>query len=174
MIFWFDFRGQKHKSALSVTIDYHFLVWQIHETFPILYANFFYKNRHFSQGTKFISCVYRRSTKSSYRLLSTTNLPKVYQKKWFFMILESCCNSVFFNFWYSKSSKNRAQKGQKTTKEIKTLHRFKNLKSLGVTSVPVQVRLAAPPGAVHLDRIPLSLCDNGIFCIIAKNQLNNL
>ena len=113
---FFDFRGQKHKSALSVTIDYHFLVWQIHETFPILCANFFYKNRHFSQGTKFISCVYRRSTKSSYRLLSTTNLPKVYQKTWFFMILESCCNSVFFNFWYSKSSKNRAQKGTKDHK----------------------------------------------------------
>ena len=103
-------------------------MWQIHETFPVLCANFFYKNRHFSQGTKFISCVYRRSTKSSYRLLSTTNLPKVYQKTWFFMILESCCNSVFFNFWCSKSSKNRAKKGtndHKRDQSTSTIYKLK-------------------------------------------------
>ena len=51
------------------------------------------------------------------------------------------CFSIFDT---QKARKIGHKREQKTTKEIKTLHRFKNLKSLGVKPVPVQVRLAAP------------------------------
>jgi len=51
------------------------------------------------------------------------------------------CFSIFDT---QKARKIGHKREQKTTKEIKTLHRFKNLKSLGSNIVPVQVRLAAP------------------------------
>ncbi len=55
------------------------------------------------------------------------------------------CFSIFDT---QKARKIGHKREQKTTKEIKTLHRFKNLKSLGVKPVPVQVRLAAPKKAL--------------------------
>ena len=60
--------------------------------------------------------------------LSTRNLPKFYQKTWFFMIFESCCNSVLFNFWCSKSSKNRAKKGTKDHKRDQSTSTIYKLK----------------------------------------------
>jgi len=51
------------------------------------------------------------------------------------------CFSIFDT---QKARKIGHKREQKTTKEIKTLHRFKNLKSLDSDIVPVQVRLAAP------------------------------
>jgi len=51
------------------------------------------------------------------------------------------CFSIFDT---QKARKIGHKREQKTTKEIKVLHRFKNLKSLGSNTVPVQVRLAAP------------------------------
>jgi len=57
------------------------------------------------------------------------------------------CFSIFDT---QKARKIGHKRKQKTTKEIKTLHRFKNLKSLGVKSVPVQVRSAAPKRGMHV------------------------
>lgn len=75
-------------------------------------------------------------------------LPQIYRKStkkhgflWFLKAAVIRCFSIFDT---QKARKIGHKREQKTTKEIKTLHRFKNLKSLGVKPVPVQVRLAAP------------------------------
>ena len=57
------------------------------------------------------------------------------------------CFSIFDT---QKARKIGHKREQKTTKEIKTLHRFKNLKSLGIKPVPVQVRLAAPEKSSYI------------------------
>ena len=79
-------------------------------------------------------------------------LPQIYRKStkkhgflWFLKAAVIRCFSIFDT---QKARKIGYKREQKTTKEIKTLHRFKNLKSLGSDTVPVQVRSAAP-----------SLCD---------------
>ncbi len=77
------------------------------------------------------------------------------------MIFESCCNSVLFNFDAQKLEKSGKKGNEKTTKEIKALQQFTNLKSLGVKSVPVQVRSAAPKRGMNVNSYLFSFY---IFC----------
>ena len=75
-------------------------------------------------------------------------LPQIYRnstkKHGFLGFLKAAVIRCFSISDTQKTRKIGHKRKQKTTKEIKMLHPFKILKSLGVTSVPVQVRSAAP------------------------------
>lgn len=81
-------------------------------------------------------------------------LPQIYRKStkkhgflWFLKAAVIRCFSIFDT---QKARKIGQKRERTTTKEIKALQRFTNLKSLGVKPVPVQVRLAAPEIIVKL------------------------
>ena len=81
-------------------------------------------------------------------MLSVFCLPQIYRnstkKHGFLWFLEADVIRCFSTFDAQKARKIGQKRERKTTKEIKALQQFTNLKSLGVKPVPVQVRLAAP------------------------------